>query len=260
MALLGTLFFALWRSKHNQSDKPRHPEADNKDAKPQAQMALTTNTVPTPPNSGGTDGIKKGTPLWEKLAVLTALGILIMNTWQSCATQKQTKLMHQQLAGTQGVTIDAQIEVEAPSSNTVHFLLVNKGLVTMNGLHAKAEASKVLLMSDNVVIDRAEILFDRMLPPTRAGETALNEPYTLPDGVALEQDWDHFVGEGKTVQIVLDLGYDNGFGDPVHLSICRRWLPRRTGMPYGLIPCDDLQSLLKRQHAKKQLPLEATRR
>jgi hypothetical protein len=46
-----------------------------------------SNVIPAQPNERSSDGSKKRTPLWEKLAVLTAIGLLTVNFFQMRATQ-----------------------------------------------------------------------------------------------------------------------------------------------------------------------------
>lgn len=100
-ALLGILVsvVALFSSKRNQSRKAVHPQesSDNKDTSVQTQTTLTAKAVPTPPNSNGAGQSKKGTPFWEKLAVLIALGLLIVNICQERATRGALDLASRQL-------------------------------------------------------------------------------------------------------------------------------------------------------------------
>jgi hypothetical protein len=90
--LLGLLVSALslFTSKRNQSGKSVHPQdsTGNKDGEAKKPAALTANIVPTPPNSGNADGGKHNTPLWEKLAVVAAFGLLLVNICQMRSTQK----------------------------------------------------------------------------------------------------------------------------------------------------------------------------
>jgi len=90
LALLGTLLFALWPSKRNQSSKSVHPQdsTDNKDAGTQTQTTPIAKIVPTPPDSSNPKGSKDGTPFWEKLAVVVAIGLLIVNICQMRSTEK----------------------------------------------------------------------------------------------------------------------------------------------------------------------------
>ena len=89
LALLGTLLFAWSSSKGNQRREPVHPQdsTSSKDDDTRSQPALIANVVPSKPNTESADGGKKRTPLWEKLAVLVALGLLIVNIFQMRATQ-----------------------------------------------------------------------------------------------------------------------------------------------------------------------------
>jgi hypothetical protein len=98
LALLGTLLFALLPSKRNHSGKS-HPQdrPSNKDSDTQRQTALTPNIAPAPRDSGSTGESKKKNPLWEKLAVLIALGLLIVNVCQERATQDAVKVASRQL-------------------------------------------------------------------------------------------------------------------------------------------------------------------
>jgi hypothetical protein len=218
---------------------------------------MESKTIKTETHKNGTQP-KRG-KVHPYLKVGVNVLTLVAVTWYACEAkkqrvamedtfkevQKQTTLQRQQLIGTQGATIEA--EIEATASDAVHFLLVNHGLVTANALHVKAEASKVRFTPAYGTIEGPELLFSRRFAPVRAGQPALNEPYALPHGWALEQDWKHFFQQGKTIQITLDISYESGFGDPgelVHLSVCKTWLPRNNG-PYGLIPCDDFMPTLR---------------
>jgi hypothetical protein len=90
LALLGILSFAaLFTSKRDQSGKSVPPpnNAARKDTGITAQSSLASNVIPAKPNQDTLDGNKKRTPLWEKLAVITAIGLLIVNFFQMRATQ-----------------------------------------------------------------------------------------------------------------------------------------------------------------------------
>lgn len=92
LAILG-LLVALWPSKRNQSSESIHPKdsADNEDNKVKAKTVLAANAVPRIPDTNSTNGRKYRTPPWEKLAVLIALGLLIVNICQTRATKKAAK-------------------------------------------------------------------------------------------------------------------------------------------------------------------------
>jgi len=89
LALLGILLFALWPSKRNQSGESisKHDNANRKNPSAPAQSPFISNVIPTQPNENSSNKSQKGTPLWEKLAVLTAIGLLIVNFFQMRATQ-----------------------------------------------------------------------------------------------------------------------------------------------------------------------------
>lgn len=95
LALLGILVsgLALFTSKSNKSCNPVHPQdgPGNKDTHAQTQSVLTANIVPTRPNSDSAKGSKNRTPLWEKFAVLIALGLLIVNICQMRSTEKAAR-------------------------------------------------------------------------------------------------------------------------------------------------------------------------
>jgi hypothetical protein len=88
-ALLGALLFgASYLSKRSQSLETvasQDNAAHRKQAAP-AQALLVPN-VPTQPGGSSPNRSKQRTPFWEKLAVLIALGLLVVNICQTRATR-----------------------------------------------------------------------------------------------------------------------------------------------------------------------------
>jgi hypothetical protein len=76
--------------KAYQSAKPVTPHNNAEDEKRNAttQSSFVPNVTPRNPDEEKPDGGKKRTPLWEKLAVLIALGLLVVNIFQMRSTQK----------------------------------------------------------------------------------------------------------------------------------------------------------------------------
>lgn len=98
LVLLGILsFLALFTSKPNQADESVYPQGSvgNKDSDAQTKAALTaaapTAAAPTAPKSGSAKNGEHSTPLWEKAAVLIALGVLSVNTCQMRSTEKAAR-------------------------------------------------------------------------------------------------------------------------------------------------------------------------
>jgi hypothetical protein len=91
LALLGILVssfaFLRWIKQANVAVPPENSTADKSENAPK-QTAFIPNTIPPPQQNDYADWGNKRTPTWEKAAVVVALGILFVNTWQSCATQK----------------------------------------------------------------------------------------------------------------------------------------------------------------------------
>jgi hypothetical protein len=81
---------ALFTSKCNQSGEaiPPHDNAARKNPSTTAQASLVSNVIPAKPNENSSNRGKDGTPLWEKLAVLIAIGLLIANIFQVRAVKK----------------------------------------------------------------------------------------------------------------------------------------------------------------------------
>lgn len=92
LALLGTALVLLSLRKSpvaTNGGQPIHPQDSTGSKNPDIsrQATLIANPAPTPPNPGNANGDKHKTPLWEKLAVGIALGLLVVNFFQMRATQ-----------------------------------------------------------------------------------------------------------------------------------------------------------------------------
>jgi len=84
---------ALFTSKRNQPGEAVHPQDSTaqKNASALKDATLVSDVIPTPPNASKANGSKKHTPLWEKLAVVIAFGLLIVNICQMRSTEKAAK-------------------------------------------------------------------------------------------------------------------------------------------------------------------------
>jgi hypothetical protein len=96
LALLGILVSvsALFTSKRNKPVEPVPPQNNvtHKDPNVAAKLSLTSNAIPANPNEDSSNGRKQRTPLWEKLAVLAALGLLAVTSFQLRANLRANKI------------------------------------------------------------------------------------------------------------------------------------------------------------------------
>jgi hypothetical protein len=136
LALLGTLLFAFLPSKHNQFREPVHPQdsADNKDTDAQVTTTAIPKIVPTPRNSGGTNQPKERTPFWEKLAVLIALGLLVVNVCQ-------LSLFRRQLESTIAAVLLTERNFNFDDGRRLSIILHNKGHAIGSGIDAMLEVT-----------------------------------------------------------------------------------------------------------------------
>lgn len=90
LAIFGGIFAALVALQRNDASKTVHPEngADNEHTNSPAQSRLVPNSIPGLPDSDKANESKRRTPFWEKLAVLVAIGLLIVNIFQVRAVKK----------------------------------------------------------------------------------------------------------------------------------------------------------------------------
>jgi len=79
---------ALFTSKYDRSGEaiPPHDNAASKNPSTTAQASFVSNVIPAEPNENSSN--RGEHPLWEKLAVLVAIGLLIANIFQVCAVKK----------------------------------------------------------------------------------------------------------------------------------------------------------------------------
>jgi hypothetical protein len=90
LAIFAGIFAALIALQRNDASKTIHPEngADHECKNSPVQSNLIPNPIPGPPDSNKANESKRRTPLWEKLAVLVAIGLLIANIFQVRVVKK----------------------------------------------------------------------------------------------------------------------------------------------------------------------------
>lgn len=189
--------------------------------------SLSTNTAPTPPNFDNADGGKHGTPFWEKLAVLIALGLLIVNIFQMRATQKSANAakssaeMEKRTAEKRDEAI-CRVEGDiAVGSDVFQTYINNSGNVTARKLSGHVEISLNKLPSNKKI--RLLTSFD-IAPQDVPSQKGLQHF----DNTGISHaEWENIINTHDSLVETSTIQYDNGFDRLVTVPRCyvMVWIP-----------------------------------
>lgn len=206
-----------------------HPQdsTTNENQNVSTNLSLITNATPTPPNSDNANGGKRNTPFWEKLAVLIALGLLIVNIFQMRATQKSADAakssveMEKRTAEKRDEAI-CRVDGDAAVGSDVYRTYVsNSGNITARRLSGHVEISLNKLPSNKRI--RLLTSFD-IAPQDLSSQKGLEHFDNT--GIS-DAEWDDIINTHDSLVETSTIQYDNGFGRLVTVPRCyvMVWIP-----------------------------------
>ncbi|HUC42235.1 MAG TPA: hypothetical protein VL913_00685 [Candidatus Micrarchaeaceae archaeon] len=184
------------------------------------QSANDTNAVPTPPKSGNANGGKHNTPFWEKLAVLIALGLLIVNIFQMRATQKSANAakssaeMEKRTAEKRDEAISRVEGDIAVGSDVFQTFVNNSGNVSARRLSGHVEISLNKLPSN----ERIRLLTSFDIRPQDIPSQKSLQHF---DNTGISHaEWEDIINMHDSLVETSTVQYDNGFDRLVMVPRC----------------------------------------
>ena len=140
--------------------------------------------------------------------------------------QKQTKVMRQQLVGSQAALLHLD-DIHIDATGKLEVVLHNVGHVTATDVHFQ------------VTVTRETIADQRPIEPPITFEPAIIEPIKVegiwppddwhvpwrPHQLTQQHEWPHGWPGKETFSLRGSFSYNNGFGDKQTEEFCRQWLP-----------------------------------
>jgi len=176
--------------------------------------------------------------------------------------QKQTKLMKQQLVGSQGALLTLTLGLTDKGELNVG--LANDGHVNATNVHFELEVTPETI-SDERPLDKSISYEPTDIPPVKGGESWVRSWFLpwRPIQLSDKKEWPSNWPGNRTFLIRGKFSYQNGFGDEMRVDFCRKWLPAFTITTKaqssgggGLLPCDDfrtaIHSLLEQERAAEK--------
>jgi hypothetical protein len=232
LAVLGTLLFALLPSKRDQSSESVHPQdsTGNKDADAKKYTTLGANVIPTPPNSGNADGSKHKTPLWEKLAVIAAFGLLLVNICQMRSTEKAAKATKESADLTRHTLEGADTAkfsisgIDRIDGDYWRLRLGNFGKVAAPTLQAHYAVTHIASPSGQLLDTPEESSFTRseILPRGEKGDNDVVHDF---HALGLREHSSEIAKGIESYKIDVFLSYNNGFDRIVSDHLCWEVVP-----------------------------------
>jgi hypothetical protein len=161
--------------------------------------------------------------------------------------QKQTRLMKQQLVGTQSATLNLTLWF---SGNGLNVSLENMGIVTATNVHFKLDIAPQTV--SDLRTTGAPISFEPADIAPIKGKEAWSHTFLLPwhpPQLTNKKEWPADWPGKNTFELRGKFSYQNGFGDEVSEEFCKKWLPEFTittkaqsSSGGGLYACDEFKA------------------
>jgi hypothetical protein len=165
--------------------------------------------------------------------------------------QKQTRLMKQQLVGTQGATLN--LTLGFAGNGQLNVGLENMGVVTATHVHFKLDITPQTIA--DLRTTGTPISFEPTDIAPIKGKDAWVHTFLLPwhpHQLTIKKEWPADWPGKDTFELRGKFSYQNGFGDEVSEEFCKKWFPEFTITTKaqssgggGLYPCDEFRAVIR---------------
>jgi hypothetical protein len=164
--------------------------------------------------------------------------------------EKQTRVLQQQLSGTQGAVLRLETEM---LWDGFHIVITNLRPVSAQHINGKIEITRISLPGLNPIGTPRDIAIDiPVVPSDSTGQ--FNKTYSIPFGWR-EKRWEKAESPPVTFTVAVDFSYEDGFTNVVKSRSCDAWMPvfairnKKGGTVNGggFYPCDDFANAIRQR-------------